>query len=66
VAVWQCQQQENIMLKPCGVDASVLGFIWAAECPLFKSELGDYIRQRPVLMNYLAEMQQRYFPEYSV
>jgi glutathione S-transferase len=52
--------------KPCGVDASVLGFIWAAECPFFKSELGDYIRQRPVLMNYLGEMQQRYFPEFKI
>ncbi|HEY5364768.1 MAG TPA: glutathione S-transferase family protein [Aestuariivirga sp.] len=52
--------------KPCDVDASVLGFIWAAECPFFKSELGDYIRQRPVLMNYLGEMQQRYFPEFPV
>ena len=52
--------------KPSGVDASVFGFIWAAECPFFKSEIGDYIRARPVLMNYLGEMQQRYFPEYSV
>ena len=52
--------------KPCGADASVLGFIWAAECPFFKSEIGDYIRSRPVLMNYLGEMQHRYFPEFPI
>ena len=50
--------------KPCGADASVTGFIWAAECPFFKSEIGDYIRSRPVLMNYLREMIKRYFPEF--
>ena len=50
--------------KPCGADASVMGFIWAAECPFFKSEIGDYIRSRPVLMNYLREMIKRYFPEF--
>jgi len=44
----------------------VLGFVWAAECPFFKSELSDHIRSRPVLVNYLAEMQQRYFPEYKI
>lgn len=52
--------------RPSAVDASVLGFIWAAECPYFKSEIGDYIRSRPVLMNYLGHMQQRYFPEFKV
>ena len=52
--------------KPSAVDASVLGFLWAAECPHFKSEVGDEIRARPILMNYLREMQQRYFPEFKV
>ncbi len=52
--------------KPSAVDASVLGFLWAAECPYFKSEIGDYIRSRPVLMNYLNQMQNRYFPEFKV
>ena len=52
--------------KPCAADASVLAFLWAAECPYFKSEIGDYIRSRPVLMNYLGNMQERYFPDFKV
>ena len=52
--------------KPSAADASVLAFLWAAECPYFKSEIGDYIRSRPVLMNYLGNMQERYFPEFKV
>ena len=52
--------------KPSAVDASVLGFLWAAECRHFKSEIGDYMRTRPVLMNYLHQMQERYFPEFKI
>jgi hypothetical protein len=44
----------------------VLGFLWAAECPYFKSEIGDYIRTRPLLMGYLKRMQEKYFPDYKV
>jgi glutathione S-transferase len=68
MAIEAMLQKNRFLLgnKPCGVDASVMAFIWAAECPFFKSEIGDYIRQRPVLMNYLGEMQQRYFPEFKV
>lgn len=51
--------------KPCGADATTFAFILAAECPHFKSEIGDYIRTRPVLMNYLDQMRGRYFPEFS-
>ncbi|MDE2384774.1 MAG: glutathione S-transferase family protein [Alphaproteobacteria bacterium] len=51
--------------KPCGADASAFAFIWAAECPYFTSEIGDYIRSRPVLVNYLRQMQERYFPDYK-
>jgi glutathione S-transferase len=52
--------------KPSAVDASVLGFLWAAECPYFKSEIGDYIRTRPLLMGYLKRMQEKYFPDCKV
>ncbi len=52
--------------KISGADASVFGFLWAAECPYFKSEIGDYIRTRPVLMAYLSRMQIRYFPDYKL
>ena len=52
--------------EPTAADTSVLGFLWAAECKHFKSEIGDYIRSRPVLMNYLGQMQKRYFPEFQV
>ena len=52
--------------KPSAVDATVLGSLWAAECSYFKSEIADHIRTRPVLMNYLQHMQERYFPEFKI
>lgn len=52
--------------RPCGADATTFAFIWAAECPYFKSEIGDHIRSRPVLMNYLKQMRALYFPDYNV
>jgi glutathione S-transferase len=52
--------------KPSAADASVLGFLWAAECPYFKSEIGDYIRTRPILMSHLKRMQEKYFPDYKI
>ncbi|MBG1231225.1 glutathione S-transferase family protein [Aestuariivirga litoralis] len=52
--------------KVCGIDATVFGFLWAAEAPFFESEIGDYIRSRPVLMNYITNMAERYFPETKV
>jgi glutathione S-transferase len=60
--------KNNFLLgaKPSGADASVFGFVWAAECPYFKSEIGDYIRSRPVLMAYLKRMGEKYFPEFVV
>ncbi len=51
--------------NPSAVDASVLGFLSAAECLYFKSEIGDYIRTRTVLMAYLSRMQIQYFPDYK-
>lgn len=60
--------KNNFLLgaKPSAVDASVFGFIWAAECPHFKSEIGDYIRSRPVLIAYLKRMQENYFPDFKI
>lgn len=49
-----------------GVDASVTGFLWAAECNHFRSPIGDYIRSRPLLMTYLTRMRDRYFPGFQV
>jgi len=68
VAIEAMLQKSRYLLgdRPCAADASVMAFIWAAECPFFKSEIGDYIRTSPVLMNYLREMQQSYFPEYKI
>jgi glutathione S-transferase len=51
--------------KPCGVDASVLGFLWAASTPYFESPIGEYIRSRAVLMAYLDRMQLRFFPAFQ-
>ena len=47
-----------------GADASVHGFLWAASAPMFKSGIKDHLRSRPVLVNYIKNMRQRYFPEF--
>lgn len=51
--------------RPCGVDAAVFGQLWASSTPFFDSELGDYIRSRPLLTAYLARMKELYFPDYA-
>ena len=50
-------------VKPCGADASVASFIWSVSAPLFKTEIGDYVRSRPKLMSYIERMKALYFPE---
>lgn len=50
--------------KPCGFDASVHAQIWGLASPLFASELGDYIRSTPALMDYIERMNARFYPEY--
>lgn len=52
--------------KPCWVDASVFSELWSTECPFFTSEVGDEIRVRPILMDYLRRMAAKYFPDYKV
>ncbi len=68
IVIEQQLGKNNFLLgaKPSAVDASVLGFLWAAECPFFKSEIGDYIRTRPVLMDYLRRMQEKYFADFKL
>jgi glutathione S-transferase len=48
-----------------GVDASVLGFLWAGSCAYFKSPIGDYVRTRPVLVNYMEQLQNEFFPGFK-
>lgn len=62
-AVEAMLEGNNFLLgfRPCAADAAVFGQIWGAECDFFDSELGDYIRSRPVLMSYSRRMQQLYF-----
>jgi glutathione S-transferase len=52
--------------KASGCDASVCGFLWAAETPYFESPIGDAIRTRPKLMAYLTRMAAAFFPDYPV
>jgi glutathione S-transferase len=52
--------------KVSGADASAFAFIWAGGCRYFTSEVGDYIRSRPVLMAYVERMRDLYFPGFEV
>jgi glutathione S-transferase len=52
--------------KPSAADATVLGFLWAAETPYFESPVGDYIRSRPTIMAYLTRLAAQYFPDFKV
>ncbi|NMD06482.1 MAG: glutathione S-transferase family protein [Phyllobacteriaceae bacterium] len=47
-------------------DASVTGFLWAAECSHFRSAIGDHIRGRPLLMSYLTRMRDTYFAGFHI
>jgi glutathione S-transferase len=49
-----------------GIDASVFPFIWSACCKFFKSDNGDYVRTRPVLMAYLTRMRDEFFPVFEL
>ncbi len=49
-----------------GVDATVFGFLWAASCSYFVSPLGDFIRSRPVVLDYLERMRAQFFPDYAL
>jgi glutathione S-transferase len=49
-----------------GVDASVLGFLWAGSCSYFRSPIGDYVRQRASLMAYLTRMRDEFFPGFQL
>ena len=50
--------------KPCGADASVFSFLWAASAPMFKSDIKDDLRQRHKVVAYVRRMQEKYFPEF--
>ena len=49
--------------KPCGADASICAFVWSVSVPLFKTDVGDYVRSRPKLVAYIERMRAMYFPE---
>jgi glutathione S-transferase len=49
-----------------GVDATVCGFLWAASTPYFNSPVGDYIRSRPKLMDYIKRMAAEFFPGFKI
>jgi glutathione S-transferase len=49
---------------PCGADASVASFLWAASPALFKSEIGEHVRSRLKIMAYIGRMQKQFFPEF--
>jgi glutathione S-transferase len=52
--------------KASAADASVCGFLWAAGTPYFDSPIGEYIRSRPKLMDYLRRMAATFFPDYKL
>ena len=51
---------------PCGADASVASFLWAASAPIFKSEIGDHLRSRANIMAYIGRIQKQFFPEFPL
>jgi glutathione S-transferase len=60
--------KNNYFLGPkiSGVDASLCGFLWAASTSYFDSPVGQYIRSRPLLVEYLKRIQTQYFPEFTL
>jgi glutathione S-transferase len=46
-------------------DASVFPAMLSSLTPELKSRLGDYVRTRPILMDYIARILSEYFPDYA-
>lgn len=67
-AIDQMLSDQHYLLgsRVSGCDASVCGFLWAAETSYFKSPVGEAIRARPKLMAYLTRMAVEFFPDYKV
>jgi glutathione S-transferase len=47
-------------------DACVFPFLLSAQSSHFTSPIGDHIRSRPVIMNYIRNMQAEFFPEFPL
>lgn len=47
--------------KPCGADATVHATLAGLATNHFKSEVGDYLRQQPKIMEYIARMDAKYY-----
>ncbi len=52
--------------RPCGADASVFAFLWAASATLFSSPIKDDLRARPNVMAYIGRLQKLYFPDFPL
>jgi glutathione S-transferase len=48
---------------PCGADATVLGIVGGALCPIFETPLRLKAEAYPNLRNYCARLTQQFFPE---
>jgi glutathione S-transferase len=49
--------------RVCGVDATAYAFLSSLAAPQFRSEYGDYLRQKSELVSYIARMQVEFFPD---
>lgn len=49
--------------RVCGTDATAYGFLLSLSCPIFKSEIREYVETKVNLMDYLARMSAEFFPE---
>ncbi len=47
-------------------DATVFGFLWSTSIAYFQSPVGDHIRSRPVLLDYLQRLRDQFFPGFQV
>lgn len=46
---------------PCGYDASIHATLMGISTPYFESRTGEYVRQNPRLMAYIARMNKKYY-----
>ncbi len=52
--------------KISGADATVFGSLQSASSSYFKTELGAYIRTKPLIMAYLKRIQAQFYPQLAI
>lgn len=62
-AISEILGDKNFILgnEPCGYDAGIHAILWGLSLEMFYSKIGEHLRTKPNLMNYIKRMSQLYY-----